>query len=126
MYFTRDEILMRRDGEFPLTPDLEANLNDLLIKLSQFRSMYGKPLRVSSGYRPGHFNSDVGGAWNSPHKICQAVDFHDEDGSIKAWVMANQPVLIACDLWMEDASRTLTWIHLQSRPISSGNRIFKP
>ena len=82
---SRDEILMHRDAEFPLTPELEANLAKLLEAVNKLRALYGQPMYVSSGYRPGHYNKAAGGAPNSPHPQCQAVDFHDADGKLKAW-----------------------------------------
>lgn len=114
---------MGRDKEYPLTPELEANLDILWKRLNEFRQAYGKSLVVSSGFRPGKYNSKAGGAKNSAHLSCQAVDFRDGDGKIKEWVLANQQILEQCDLYMEDPTKTITWIHLQSRP--TNNRIFK-
>ena len=78
---TREEVLMGRDRTHPLSPDLEANLANLLICLNKFRKEYGKPMRVSSGYRPAAINSKVGGAKKSAHMTCEACDFVDTDGS---------------------------------------------
>lgn len=119
---SRAEILMGRDVEFPLTHGLEANLDSLLLAVNQLRSLYGKPMYVSSGYRPVHFNSDAGGASNSAHCLCQAVDFHDPTGELKAWITVE--ILEQCGLWQEDPARTLTWLHVQVRP--THNRVFIP
>lgn len=119
---SRDEVLMGRDKEFPLTDLLEQNLAVLLERVNKLRSLYGKPMYVSSGYRPGHYNSDAGGAKNSPHKSCEAVDFHDADGELKNWITPD--ILKQCELWMEDPGHTPTWMHVQIRPTI--NRIFIP
>lgn len=119
---SRDEILMGRDVEFPLDSQLEANLANLLIAVNKLRGLYGKPMFVSSGYRPGPFNWDAHGAPNSPHIICQAVDFHDQDNKIKDWL--TEEILTQCGLYQEDPEYTPTWVHVQIKPTI--HRIFKP
>lgn len=119
---TRDEILMGRDKEFPLSPELESNLSNLLIAVNKLRTMYGKPMYVSSGYRPGHYNKDAGGAENSAHCVCMAVDFKDIDKALKKYITVD--ILKKCGLYQEDPSKTPTWLHVQTRPTK--NIVFKP
>jgi hypothetical protein len=129
---TRDEILMGRDKDHPLTPELESNLSDLLIKINKIRSAYGKPLIVSSGYRPGSFNTAAGGAKRSLHMICKAIDFKDPKGEIDAWCDANQDLLESLGMWQEHPDATKNWCHLDigDRPIKARpgckKRQFKP
>lgn len=123
---SRTEVLMGRDQEYPLTTELEVNLADLLRRLNQFREAYGLPMVVSSGYRPGRYNTAAGGAPHSAHLTCQACDFSDPQGAIKHWVTTSPGILESCGLWMEDPGHTIGWIHLQSRPVSSGNHVFLP
>lgn len=126
MFIMPDEVLMKRDQEYPLTGTLLANLNRLLTALNAFRNVYGIPMVVSSGYRPGHYNTDVGGAVNSAHKTCEAADFHDPDGVLDAYCSVNLDLLAKCGLWLESPAHTPGWCHLQIRSIPSGNRIFIP
>lgn len=121
MSITREEILMGRDKEFPLTPELNTNLDNLLIAVNKLRDLYGQPMYVSSGYRPGHFNTDAGGAKNSAHSLCEAVDFHDNDNKLKNWLTVE--ILEQCGLYQEDPTKTPVWLHVQIRPTI--NRIFK-
>lgn len=121
---SRSEILMGRDVLFPLDSTKEANLEKLLRALNIFRAAFGKPMRVSSGYRPGHFNTSAGGAEKSCHPNCEACDFHDADGELKRFALANVELLERAGLYMEDPSRTPTWLHLQTRPTK--RRIFLP
>ena len=128
---SRDEVLMGRDVEYPLTPELEANLDKLLYALNIFRELYGKPMVVSSGYRPGHYNSDAHGAKHSNHIICLAADFHDPLGEIDQYItLDNEQILASAGLWREAQASTPGWVHLQCVPFKSyqpGNtRSFKP
>lgn len=119
---SRKEILMGREVEYPLSDELEANLEKLLIAVNKLRDAYGKSMIVSSGYRPGKYNTAAGGAKNSTHLICEAVDFADRDGEIKDFCTVE--ILEKCGLYMEDSLSTPMWAHVQIRPTK--NRIFKP
>lgn len=124
---TRQEVLMKRDKDYPLTPELEANLVKLLECLNKFRAMYGKPMYVSSGYRPAAINATVkGAAKKSNHMICLACDFADKDGELDKWCMANLDKLEEAGLYLEDPAATPNWCHLQAVPPKSGKRVFKP
>jgi hypothetical protein len=123
---TREEILMGRDKAYPLSTQQHENLDVLLERLNRFRQMFGKPMRVSSGYRPHAINAKVGGAMNSAHLHCQAADFYDTDKAIRKFILEHPSVLEECDLYCEDFVYTPTWVHLQSRPTRSGKRMFKP
>lgn len=119
---SRQEVLMGRDEEFPLTPELEDNLSKLLEAVNKLRTLYGKPMIVNSGYRPDHYNTDAGGAPNSPHQTCEAVDFRDNDNALKDWI--TEDILIECGLYQEDPAHTVSWLHVQIRP--THNRVFIP
>lgn len=123
---TREEILQGRDKEFPLSQEQEANLSKLLAAVNKFRDIYGKPLKVSSGYRPGKYNEAAGGAKKSNHMQCLAVDFVDVDGSLDAYCLANLKVLEECGLYLESPEHTPSWCHLQAIAPRSGNRVFLP
>lgn len=123
---TRAEVLMGRDKSAPLTQQMEENLALLLTALNKFRKAYGKPLIVSSGYRPAAINAMVGGAKASNHMRCLACDFKDVDGAIDAFCLANKALLVECGLFLEDPASTPGWSHMQVVAPKSGNRIFKP
>lgn len=123
---TRSELLMGRDIQFPLGNTIETNLNKLLDCLNKFRLIYGKPLTVSSGYRPGGFNSTAGGAKRSNHMVCLACDFLDLDSSLDSFCVGSPEVLESCGLYLEHPMWTKGWCHLQCVPPVSGKRIFVP
>lgn len=121
------EVLMGRDKKNPLTSELKENLEMLLAALNKFRVIYGKPMIVSSGYRPPEINVNTkGAAKHSNHMICLACDFKDEDGSLDKYCMDNLAVLEKCGLWLESPKSTPNWCHLQCVPPKSGKRVFIP
>jgi hypothetical protein len=120
---SRDEILMGRDKQYPLNKDQEANLAVLLDRINKVRAKYGKPMLVSSGYRPAAINAKVAGAAKmSSHTLCMAVDIRDLNGEVRNWVLSNLDFLQSVGLWIEDFRWTPTWCHFQIRPASK--RIF--
>jgi len=126
---TREEILMGRDKVHPLTPEIEANLKKLLEAVNKFRAAYGKPLLVSSGWRPGSFNTAAGGAKASAHMVALAVDFKDPDGFVDAFAAEcdRKALLKQWGLWLERPENTPGWCHLDCK--DRGNRtsnIFVP
>jgi len=48
--------------------------NDFLQKLDQAREIYGKSMRVNSGYRTKEYNAKIGGVKNSSHMLGLAAD----------------------------------------------------
>jgi len=125
---TRNEILMGRDKEFPIDTKLEYNLELLLKRLNHFEVEYwnfsGRTLEIASGYRPDHYNREVGGSLHSAHLTCEAVDLADSNKAIKLWIVSYSRILDICDLYMEDPKFTPHWCHLSTRAAS--RRIFIP
>lgn len=127
MAISRNEVLMGREKAYPLTQEQEDNLEKLLECLNKFREAYGKPMVVSSGYRPEAINAATkGAAKKSNHIMCLACDFKDLDGSLDQWCMDNLSVLIDLGLYLESPQHTPGWCHLQCVPPKSGARIFIP
>lgn len=60
---------------------LKANAHLVLTELQKIREAWGRPLRITSGYRPPKINRAVGGARNSQHTLAKAVDIAPADGS---------------------------------------------
>jgi hypothetical protein len=128
------EILMGREKAYPLTEDMKKNLSKLLLALNVIRKAYGKQLIVTSGYRPGNFNSNAGGAKASSHMSCEACDFRDTDGNFAKWCLQNLKLIRDTGLRLEDPRWTRIkdskgkivggWVHLQTR--STKKLVFIP
>lgn len=123
---TREEYLKGRDKDFPLSLVQLENMRELLCRMNTLRRYYGQPMIVSSGYRPAAINAAKGGAKQSRHITCQAIDILDKGGSFAEWCIKNIDKLELCGLWLEHPAHTPGWVHLQSTPPKSGNRIFNP
>jgi uncharacterized protein YcbK (DUF882 family) len=75
-YFTLKELTRTATGK-PNTPGSEEqkNLANLVEKvLDPLREMYGKPIRVNSGYRSMAVNIDIKGSSTSQHLKGEAAD----------------------------------------------------
>lgn len=123
---TKAEILMGRIAEKDLPADLAANLDKLHKAINKLRAAYGKPMIVSSGYRSPEQNAAAKGAKKSNHMACLAADFHDADGKLDEWCMANLPILEECGIFLEHPEATKNWTHVQVVAPKSGNRVFRP
>jgi hypothetical protein len=125
---TKAELLMGRDESFPkeYTPEVSNNLDRLLIAINVVRKAYGKPMKVTSGWRPAGVNSIIGGAKRSTHMLGLAVDIADPNGDVMRWVLANLPVIKQAGLYVEDFKYTVGWVHFQIVAPKSGKRIFLP
>jgi hypothetical protein len=121
---TIEELLMKRAKFEDLSEELQKNCSDLIVKLNKFRAAYGKPMYVSSGYRPADINKKIGGGSKSAHMSLEACDFADADGKIFEFIKANPDILEQCGLYLEDPQYSPSWIHLQSRKASK--RVFLP
>lgn len=112
---TKEEILMGRDKQYPddYTQEVSDNIDKLLKVLNVIRKAYGKPLIISSGWRPAAINSTIpGAAKRSNHVIGLACDFKDPNGEIDAWLDNNQDLLESLGAWQENSSATPNWAHI--------------
>lgn len=124
---TREQYLMGRDAQYPPIEAVEVEIARLLYRVNRLLAAYGNgPVSITSGYRPGHYNTRAGGAAKSAHLTGEAVDLADSSGDLKKWIASNPNVLVEYNLYMEAPAATPTWCHLQTRATKSGARIFNP
>lgn len=109
-----------------LPADHRTNLNILLKKLNLFREAYGKPLRVTSGYRSLQHHLEIYAAkgitdqskipMKSTHLYGLSADIVPVEYPIKHlhdFINNNMKLIEEIGFWMEDFSVTVSWAHLQ-------------
>lgn len=74
--FTRSQTATRRGIPNNPGPNEIAALKRLCEQvLEPVRAHFGKPVRISSGYRSPRLNAAIGGAASSQHRLGEAADF---------------------------------------------------
>lgn len=132
---TLKEILKGKDFD-SLPKEHQDNLLILLERINKLRILYGKPMKVTSGYRSmeehlGIYNrkgiTDPNRIpMKSRHLYGQAIDISDPKGELDTWCQNNVKILEDIGLWLEHPDYTMGWTHLQIIPPSSGKRFFIP
>ena len=119
--FTLQEFLVTNTGlNNQLTSDALANIEYLVQKLLQpLRDAYGKPIRITSGYRSVEVNKAVGGSTTSQHMKGQAVDIVADDNKalfdlIKSNFDFDQLI------WECGTDKQPAWVHVSIK--KTGNR----
>lgn len=115
------------------------NLNELLVKLNRLRQAYGKPLKITSGYRSmaDHLRIYAQKGITDQSKIpmkskhlfgfaADMVPIEDPIEHLHDWILDNIVLMADIGLWFERFDSSPTWLHAQSVPPASGNRLFKP
>ena len=133
---TLAEYYMGRDAEYKseLTPEIEANARETVLRVNKLLNHSGIVRRVASGWRPAAVNKATpGAAARSKHMLALACDLADADGQLDAWCMANLDDLKHIGLWLEHPNATKTkerfgegWCHVQTVPPKSGARVYMP
>lgn len=121
--------------------DLEHynNLLNLNFKINLLRDAYGKPLRVTSGYRSLEKHLAIYSAkgitdqkkipMQSRHLSGLAVDIvpvEEPVSDLQKFIKNNIALMQEIGLWFEDFSKTPTWVHAQIVPPKSGKLFFLP
>jgi uncharacterized protein YcbK (DUF882 family) len=115
--------------------ELKENLRILLERVNKIRSLWGKPMTVTSGFRShdDHIRiyrqkgiPDDKIPWGSQHLKCAAVDIYDPKQELQTWCLNNVDKLADIGLWCEDFSATPNWCHFQILSPKSGLRFFMP
>jgi len=81
-YFTVGEITRFDRQRIPNSTAVKSNILKLCLELDKVREAWGKPIGVTSAYRPPHVNRRVGGAKFSQHLNGGAADIYPIGGNI--------------------------------------------
>ena len=120
--FTLEELLHSDYGESHnienlATDDVVYNLTALAQDILQpLRDLYGKPIRVNSGYRCKQINDAVGSKDTSQHLKGQAADLDcDDNKKLYELIRDNLPFDQLID------EKSMSWVHVSYKP-HGGNR----
>jgi len=123
-YFTLKELCASETAAkkgFDNFPSFEVveHLRDLTEKiLDPLREAWGKPIRVTSGYRCTKLNTAIGGSPTSVHKVGWAADLQPTSGKVddfidfaRRWVMLNG---IRFDRFIRETTtdKRTVWLHI--------------
>ena len=98
--FTRSETASRMGIQnVPGNREKLAIVNLCAKLLQPLRDIYGKPIRINSGYRCPELNKAVGGVPNSQHVLGEAADIHCE-GWTSTSASNTRPLFIYPTSWM--------------------------
>ncbi|MDF9830407.1 D-Ala-D-Ala carboxypeptidase family metallohydrolase [Parabacteroides sp. PF5-6] len=121
-HFSWEEMIRSRTAEAngienrPGTSEMVA-LERLVVELLQpLRDTYGKPIRISSGYRCAELNRLVGGVASSQHTKGEAADCVTRDAGELLRVLKDSGLLFDQAIWYTKRN----FLHLSLR--KAGNR----
>ena len=118
-----------------LPQEHQDNLYILLERINNVRSLWGKSMTVTSGYRSLEEHLAIYAKkgitdkskipMKSKHLFGQAVDIFDPELSLTKWLKENNSQrLVDIKFWCEEGNKN--WVHFQISPPNSGNRWFLP
>ena len=115
----------------PVTPEISANLSKIFALILELQEAYGSDFKITSGLRSKEGQADLiakglSKASKSHHLTGEAVDIYDPHKYLANYLLQNLSVLRELGLWMENPTHTLDWVHVQTVPPNSGNRVFNP
>lgn len=119
-YFTLAEMLKSETAEknkINNTPsaEVEQNIEELLEVLDDLREHYGKPIKITSGYRCAALNKLVGGSPTSAHVIGYAADLQPVQGSFEEFKASVLEWLdksgVKFDQCIIEKSKSAQWVH---------------
>jgi len=89
---------------------------NLVNKLQELRTRYGKSITITSGYRSAEHNTKVGGVKNSQHVLGLAVDLTAKD--------LNKLYDLCCEIFsaIGDGRKKGKFIHVDVRQLSKGSK----
>jgi hypothetical protein len=123
---TKSETALRKNIANTPSRDTINNLHELVTHVLQpIREHYGKPVKISSGYRSGALNKVIGGSKTSDHTKGYAADIEVPEVSnydLAKWIQNNlkftQLILEFYTLGVADSG----WVHVSYDPSNLKNQ----
>lgn len=95
--------------------EVKQNIEKLLRVLDSLREFYGKPIRITSGFRCAELNKLVGGSPTSAHVIGYAADlqpigdtFENFKAEVLRWLDTSG---VGFDQCIIEKSKSAQWVH---------------
>lgn len=111
---TRSETAARHKINNTPPADIIKNLQyGVDMVLDPLRRLYGKPIKINSGYRCEQLNKLVGGVANSWHLKGNAADLHIASAEEAKILYNNLQKLPSVDTILFEHSKTAQWLHVQ-------------
>lgn len=106
------------------TPTIIENLKGIAGQVQKIRDHFGKPIRISSGYRSPRLNRAVGGAKNSQHQTGEAMDIQGTNGLTNADIFhwAKENLDFDQLIWEYGTKKEPAWVHISYRRNSKNRR----
>ena len=99
--------------------EVQQNIEELLEVLDGLREFYGKPIKITSGYRCAELNKLVGGSPTSAHVIGYAADLQPIQGSFEEFKASVIDWLdksgVKFDQCIIERSKSAQWVHFGLR-----------
>lgn len=122
-YFKYNEMIYSATAErlkinnLPTDSTIINNIHNTLDRLDEIRSVYNKPIIITSGYRCAELNEAVGGQWNSQHLKGEAADLKwDED--LFNLIKDN----FKFDQLIQERNKSTKWLHISFKQDKSKER----
>ena len=113
--FTDSDAAARAGIDIVVPDDLRPNLQRLVDEVMQpFRDVIGKPIVVTSGYRPPVVNKLVGGARTSKHMLACCCDFKVIGMTVLEVCMAMRAARLPFDQLIHEFGQ---WTHVGTAPV---------
>lgn len=111
------------------TPSEAVILNLILVAVHVFqrvRDHFGKPIRVSSGYRSPKLNKAVGGSTSSQHVTGEALDIQGTNGLTNAQIFQYIKDNLDFDqlIWEYGTEDEPAWVHVSYRKKGNRKQVF--
>ena len=111
---TKSETAARRKIDNTPTKAIIDNLQyGVDMVLDPLRRLYGKPIKINSGFRCEQLNKLVGGVPNSWHQLGNAADIHISSAEEAKILFNNLQKLPSVDTVLFEHSKTAQWLHVQ-------------
>ena len=127
-HFTLSEMTVTNTGLVNTPSKIEINKLTMLVQnvLDPLREMYGKPIKVNSGYRSPLVNSKTKGASKtSDHMAGCAADIDTTSDNALLFKLIRDNFKFDQLIWEKGDDKSPAWIHVSYKNVGNRNQIKK-